>query len=507
MKIKKIISIVLILALLISTCSTFVSAEYSIYKADKATLKDNTYIKGNDTAIIWVPGYRCTNLEANVDVNNDGVDEKVVTFAVGSEVFKQSEDYPFIINLLHGVGNLLISGAMILTAQLRKESVHVSYDGGFGLADIYRSFFENCVKNYDDTCDVIVYDFDWRIDATIMVEDLYNVIKSQQYKKVILVTQSMGGLIASGVSKLLWDDLQDSDTSNDVDVYTVNVGSTVLGGFGYFHNAKTFEGFDKISMDYVTYATEVDFPSRTQLAVPTQVETLYGRKYATAKIEKADGSVVYEDIAAEDAFEAYKKICVNGNVYMQMMQDFYDNYIFIDNDNNPATEDVHIMEELGSKCYYISGLASDTPTHVQINFKEDAHDSRTPVDCEAVRTDDSSLGDGSLTIESSTMNGCSPETTFYVPYGHQSVYFHDDTQHLMYDIITHLVDNPAEKFDYTDTDYQYTEVYTKPQKVIGFESDNLLYPQIVKYILGLLGIQVTYEAARSFCHKLFSIIG
>ena len=77
----------------------------------------------------------------------------------------------------------------------------------------------------------------------------------------------------------------------------------------------------------------------------------------------------------------------------------------------------------------------------------------------------------------------------------------------MYDIITHLVDNPAEKFDYTDTDYQYTEVYTKPQKVIGFESDNLLYPQIVKYILGLLGIQVTYEAARSFCHKLFSIIG
>lgn len=500
---KKLIAFILSFALVITPLTTTVSAEYSIYKPD-TTYKDNTYIKGHDTAIIWVPGYRCTNLETYKDVDDDGDKEKLVSFAVGSKVFRVSDDRPGILNFFSGFANLLISGYMLLTSQLQREDMDISPDGGFGLANIYEDFFKKCIDLYGDTCDVIIYDFDWRKPLDVPANDLYKVIRSQKYKKVIMVTQSMGGLIASGASKLLWEDNRDNDKTNDVEIYTVNVGSTVLGSFLYYLNKQSFKGIRKITPSYIKYRNELCFPSRAQLAAPTQIETLYGRKYATAKIEKANGAVVYEDITSDVAFTDLKKICDNGD-YLQKMQDYYDDYIFIDHDNNPETDVVHIMENLGSNCYYIAGLASGSYTHVQINYEEDENGRRTPVDCEQITTDDATLGDGSLLIESSTMNMCTPGTTFYVPYAHQEVYFHDDSQHLMYDMLTHIVNNPDKKFDYKDTDYQYSEVYTIPKQYKEAESDNLLFPQVVKFILGELGISITFDEARNFCHKLFSL--
>ncbi len=500
--VKKIIALVISFVLILAPLTTTVSAEYSITKPDK-TYKDNAYIKGHDTAIIYVPGYRCTNLETRKDIDDDGDKEILVSFAVGSKVFEVSDKQPAVLNFVKGFANLLISGYMLLTSQLRDKEMTVSEDGGFGLADIYNSFFVNCVELYGDTCDVIIYDFDWRNPLEIPVNDLYEIIKFQNYKKVIMVTQSMGGLIASGTAKLLWNDKQDKDKTNDVEVYTVNVGSTVLGSFLYYLNKTSYKGIKKLTPGYITYQNELSFPSRAQLAAPTQTETLYGRKYATAKIEKNDGTVVYEDIDADLAFSDLKKICDNGD-YLQNMQNFYNDYIFIDHDNNPDTDVVHIMEELGSNCYYIAGLASGTYTHIQINYTEDKNGKRTPINCEQVTTDNPSAGDGSLLIESATMNMCTPETTFYVPHAHQEVYFHDDSQHLMYDMIDHIVKTPEKKFDYTATGYKYTEVYTNPNQYKESESDNLLYPQIAVFVLEKLGIKVTFEEARNACHKIFS---
>ncbi|MBR6634836.1 MAG: alpha/beta hydrolase, partial [Clostridia bacterium] len=232
----KALTVILSLAILVSSLTVSVFADYSIYKPDGKTFKDNAYIKGNDTAIIYIPGYRCSNLETEFN------GKRVVCFAVGTEVFEVSENNSFIENFINGFANLLISGVMLLTNSFRNEDVNVSKDGGFGISDIYVRFFETCVEKYGKESDVIIYDLDWRQDLRITVDDLYSIINAQGYKKVILVTQSMGGLIASGTAKLLRDDLNDENPDNDVDLYTVNVGAAFFGSFDFFYNKTEFKG-------------------------------------------------------------------------------------------------------------------------------------------------------------------------------------------------------------------------------------------------------------------------
>lgn len=480
----KTFTVILSLAILVSSLSISAFADYSIFKPDGKTFKDNAYIKGNDTAIIYIPGYRCSNLETQV------AGKKVVCFAVGTEVFEVSEENSFIENFINGFANLLISGVMLLTNSFRSEDVNVSKDGGFGISDIYVRFFETCIEKYGKESDVIIYDLDWRQDLRTTVNDLYSVISKQDYKKVILVTQSMGGLIASGTAKLLRDDLNDENPDNDVDLYTVNVGAAFFGSFDFFYNKTEFKGIDKLSADYFTYKSKVDYPSHAQLGVPHEYNTLYGNDYAVAKIIKADGTTAYEEIAADKAYEIINGLCQD----LDLMRAYYDNYIFIDDDNNPETPAVHIMETLGKKAFYISGTSTATSDRMEIVFNEDKNGNRTAISCNPVQNPSSESGDGVLTAACSTLSFCSPETTFYVPYDHKSVLFHDDAEHLVFDMLSHIISNPEEDFDYTDTDYEYKDIYTKPIENAVAQSADTLTPQVVKYILGLLGVNVSFNS-------------
>lgn len=488
----KFLAVILSLAILVSTLSVSAFADYSVYKPDGKTFKDNTYIKGNDTAIIYIPGYRCSNLETEFN------GKRVVCFAVGTEVFEVSEENSFIENFINGFANLLISGVMLLTNSFRSEEVSVSKDGGFGISDIYVRFFETCVEKYGKESDVIIYDLDWRQDLRTTVNDLYSIIGAQGYKKVILVTQSMGGLIASGTAKLLRDDLNDENPDNDVNLYTVNVGAAFFGSFDFFYNKTEFEGINKLSPDYFTYKSKVDYPSHAQLGVPHEYATLYGNDYAVAKIIKPDGTTEYEDISADKAFEIMNGLCQD----LDLMREYYDNYIFVDDDGNPKTPAVHIMETLGKKAFYISGTSTATSDRMEIVFSEDENGNRTAVSCNPVQNPGSESGDGVLTAACSTLSFTSPETTFYVPYDHKSVLFHDDAENLVFDILSHLISTPDKAFDYTETDYEYKDIYTGPIENAAAQSANTLTPQVISYILGLLGINVSYDSV----YKLLNLI-
>ena len=486
----KALTVILSLAILVSSLTVSVFADYSIYKPDGKTFKDNAYIKGNDTAIIYIPGYRCSNLETEFN------GKRVVCFAVGTEVFEVSENNSFIENFINGFANLLISGVMLLTNSFRNEDVNVSKNGGFGISDIYVRFFETCVEKYGKESDVIIYDLDWRQDLRITVNDLYSIISAQGYKKVILVTQSMGGLIASGTAKLLRDDLNDENPDNDVDLYTVNVGAAFFGSFDFFYNKTEFKGISKLSPDYFTYKSKVDFPSHAQLGVPHEYSTLYNNDYAVAKIIKADGTTEYEEIAADKAFEIMNGLCQD----LDLMRAYYDNYIFVDDDGNPETPAVHIMETLGKKAFYISGTSTATSDRMEIVFNEDENGNRTAVSCNPVQNPGSESGDGVLTAAGSTLSFSSPETTFYVPYDHKSVLFHDDAEHLVYDMLSHIISTPDKDFDYTKTDYEYKDIYTEPIENAAAQSANTLTPQIIKFILGLLGVNISYDSVYKFCN-------
>ncbi|MBQ6930689.1 MAG: hypothetical protein IJN38_01015, partial [Clostridia bacterium] len=59
----------------------------------------------------------------------------------------------------------------------------------------------------------------------------------------------------------------------------------------------------------------------------------------------------------------------------------------------------------------------------------------------------------------------------------------------------HIINSPDEAFDYTDTDYEYNDIYTQPIENASAQSANTLTPQVISYIFGLLGINISYETA------------
>ncbi len=500
---KKILAIILTITTLLSMLAVTSSATYSLKKSDGVTDKNNAYLRGNKTAIIYVPGYRCTNLSRAVTVN--GEEKEIVCFPVGTDLFSVNDSNSGIVNFIHGAGNLLVSAFMLLFAQVQCDDLVVSPSGSFGLADIYRDFFDKCIAKYGDKCDVIIYDFDWRTDLCESSKDLHDLIQTQKYNKVIMVTQSMGGLVASGAAKLLWDDKQDNDRTNDVEVYTVNMGSTVLGSYDYYVNAESYEGIKKFSIANLSYLSETNFITHSQLAVPVEYATLLGGKYASAKIEKADGTVAYEKIDPQTAFNDLVKVCDHGENLLKM-EKFYNTCIFIDNDNNPETRKVHIMEELGDHSYYVAGFGYGAPTEIQVNYIEDSAGNRTAVSCTEIESEDLKVGDGSILLDSSTMCMCSPKTTFLMPYSHQNVYFHEDSQYLMYDILTHIIESPETDFDYTASGHQYKDLYPAVTDDCTVQCESYLYHQVAKYIFGLLGVDISMDTAANIYRAIEKVL-
>jgi pimeloyl-ACP methyl ester carboxylesterase len=66
-----------------------------------------------------------------------------------------------------------------------------------GEGDVLKQLTLDLTEEYGDEYEVRVYQYDWRMDLRGLGEELENFIEEQGYTEVVLITHSMGGMVAS----------------------------------------------------------------------------------------------------------------------------------------------------------------------------------------------------------------------------------------------------------------------------------------------------------------------
>ncbi len=75
----------------------------------------------------------------------------------------------------------------------------MDYEGNqkYGALQAYRDIYEDLNNRYSSEYDVIVFNYDWRLDNRNSAEKLENFINDKKYEKVIIASHSMGNLVAT----------------------------------------------------------------------------------------------------------------------------------------------------------------------------------------------------------------------------------------------------------------------------------------------------------------------
>lgn len=110
--------------------------------------------------------------------------------------------------------------------------------------DVIRTMTQGLEDEFGDRYDVRVYQFDWRLDLRYLGEQLENFINQEGYTEVILVTHSMGGMVASNY-------LARSQANCDKVSLFVPIACPFLGSVEIYSYMETgaFPGYDDIGID------------------------------------------------------------------------------------------------------------------------------------------------------------------------------------------------------------------------------------------------------------------
>ncbi len=75
----------------------------------------------------------------------------------------------------------------------------MAYEGNqkYGALQAYRDIYEDMEARYGSEFDVIVFNYDWRVDNRLSAEKLEMFINENKYDKVIIASHSMGNLVAT----------------------------------------------------------------------------------------------------------------------------------------------------------------------------------------------------------------------------------------------------------------------------------------------------------------------
>lgn len=119
---------------------------------------------------------------------------------------------------------------------------------GFGQernqGDVIRGITQEINEEYGDVYDVRVWQYDWRLDLRDLGQQLEEFINNQGYTEVILVTHSMGGVVASNY-------LARSQANRDRVSLFVPIAAPFLGSveiYSYMESG-AFPGYDDIGLD------------------------------------------------------------------------------------------------------------------------------------------------------------------------------------------------------------------------------------------------------------------
>ena len=92
----------------------------------------------------------------------------------------------------------------------------------YGTLEYYEKLYKALYEKYNKTHDVILFEYDWRLDVSVSADKLQEFINSKKYKNVSIVAHSMGGLVTSSYLA------KSEDNRNKIDK-VITLGTPYLG--------------------------------------------------------------------------------------------------------------------------------------------------------------------------------------------------------------------------------------------------------------------------------------
>jgi len=295
------------------------------------------------------------------------------------------------------------SQAEIMTCNPVENCRENTNNRNFGTINCYKDLIENLCNNSDlQEYKIIFFSYDWRVSNRETAESLRNFIDEKDFTEVVLIAHSMGGLLCSSY-------LSNPENREKVSKF-IALGTPFLGAtkaFDTLLEGKFFDGAAGVLSGSIANPIIKNLvkncPSVYELLPPAQsfseenssgyIETFSQKMKFFKKREKSINTYSETSEILQDL-----QLTFNSERFIRNAQDFHDSLY---NYNNK----MFFLEENNIQFYNIVGFNSKTLNKIKLkyhhnNFKE-------------VHSTSTANGDGTVTLNSSTINGNSPEETTY----------------------------------------------------------------------------------------------
>ncbi|MBO4950825.1 MAG: hypothetical protein J6E38_07415 [Clostridia bacterium] len=258
--------------------------------------------------------------------------------------------------------------------------------GNYGAMNTYGVLYKQIYSQFHDTCDVILYNYDWREDPYETARKLDRFISERDYQSVSFVAHSMGGLVASHYFAM--GKTQRSKVNTFLSLGTPYLGSEQASNAMLTGNISGF-----IANVFISDEIRNICPKLDSMYALLPYEHLWRSSLAVYDLTGSDRSLSFED---EE----------------HLLEEFAQGYSQKQHDTAKRNKELlftekgkHISELVNS--YYLAGDGQETVS--VINLPKIAELSNT-----LSTTSKTSSGDGTVSLYSATVAGTLPKKRTFI---------------------------------------------------------------------------------------------
>ena len=356
-------------------------------------------VRVNKKAIIILPGIMGSQIfaDGNITVQSSWLGDLTNNFGDGTRLWDPStSEFPLVDEKILALA-CNSSGEAQYSTKVNPPTIN-EYDKGngfqYGATDIYRNVYNLMYENfYTENCDIILYEYDWRIDPYDTSNELSNFIDSSYYGDIVFVSHSMGGLVSSYYLSL------GAEQRSLVDKH-ISVGTPYLGS---------------VEMPY-KYLTGKILSNLNDFFIQGSVkDIIYNMPSIYALFPYEQNWVSYLYYGIDSIFvpvETYETTMQLYNQYMPNWNQSLANNAITNISNLFTYDNAHITTLVDS--YYIVGTGETTTASIKGELKVNL-DQTTQFNNFILESN--TQGDGTVTLHSATIGGTLPSSKTYYKTG------------------------------------------------------------------------------------------
>lgn len=338
--------------------------------------------KEDDTpdAVIIMPGIMGSELFLADDVVYNGTSYQADTkLWLNLDSVKQVFAVPEHISML-----AYDSGCRVQAADPIVNDFHVRKT--YGTLNTYSELYRALYNEFSETCDVIFYPYDWRVDPYVTARIFDEYLVSNDYDNVIIVAHSMGGLVSSHFFAM------GEEQRNKVHTY-LSLGTPYLGSEQATYSMITGNISNFFANLLVSNEAKEICPKLDSMYALLPYEYLWRGTMSVYTLK---------DLTPAESFEAEEDLLVTyAEGYTQDQHEMAKErklYLF-------TSDGRHVSELVNS--YYLVGNGEKTVVNVNVPNNAELKDALTTTTKDAA-------GDGTVSLYSATVGGTLPSDRTFV---------------------------------------------------------------------------------------------